>query len=204
MLTSLCVDNSKWSSGFPPKACGCSSCFPNSFVLPVLTVDMKKASLSGSHRLLRIIPGLRTGVRLSPPSPRATGSVRTGSQLTPACLCLFNCAPAVSTSPHVSYKPPPSNFVQTERVFCRLSSPPARRWDKNTQELEPVVRERTASRRFSFFFFTLANYTGFYRFLFSSHRCFRLSLRVSAERNARTQWRARTPGRLNKKAAEWS
>lgn len=74
--------------------------------VPVLTVDMELVSdgagISVSHGLLWIILGLKRGNSSPVTSLRAAGSVRAGAQLIPACLCLFICSLAVSTSPHVS------------------------------------------------------------------------------------------------------
>ena len=65
----------------------------------------------------------------------------------------------------------------------RSSSPAPQRLPPHTGSARGrwFTEERAESERF-----TLANSGGFNRFLFSSHRCFRLSLRVSAERKART------------------
>ena len=65
--------------------------------------------------------------------------------------------------------------------FPALYRPPPARWQRGRLiRRSPRSRKRTLSGRF-----TVADQGGFDRFLFSSHRCFRLSLRVSAERKAR-------------------
>lgn len=75
-------------------------CFPNSLCVSV--DSWHGASFSVGYGPLWIIVGLKSGLSLCLTSPRAAGSVRTGAQLMPACLCLFIWSPVVSTSPHVS------------------------------------------------------------------------------------------------------
>ncbi|CAK6958276.1 Hypothetical predicted protein [Scomber scombrus] len=70
-----------------------------------------------------------------------------------------------------------ATWFQTEQLFCSLPSPPAR-W----QRYRPINASLRSQKKDKVRGFTPANYSGFNRFLFSSHRCFRLSLRVSAER----------------------
>lgn len=98
---------------------------PQILCVPVLTVDTELVSVE-SHGILRIILGAPQGGK---GCLRAADSVRAGAQLIPACLCLFICSLAVSTSPHVSLTPTEQLPSNTLLAVVSSGAPAASRAD---------------------------------------------------------------------------